>query len=94
MTHVSQDGEDDTSAKDGGEGVDPGDPGAIPDKVSVVLVVRSQGNHPAHGAAEGIEDLGAGIDPDLCHGNKGEKGGENRREGISADFEFFRLFCF
>lgn len=65
MAHVSEHGEDDGAAVKRGERVDARDVGAVGDKVAVVLVVRAERDHAAEGAAERVEHLRAGVDPDL-----------------------------
>ena len=63
--HVPEDGEDDAAAEERGEGVHAHDEGAVADKVAVELVVGAEGDHPAEGAGERVEHLGAGVHPNL-----------------------------
>ena len=66
MSHVSQDGEDDGGAEEGGEGVDAADGDGVAVTVVVELVVRAKSQQSSDPDAVRKEDLGAAVDPALA----------------------------
>lgn len=57
MSHVTQDGEDDKTSKDGSSTVGDGDDHGIAEAVVLKLVLGGEGDETVPGRTQGVEDL-------------------------------------
>ena len=65
MSHEAHDGEDDEPGEDAGGAVGEGDEDGVPVAVVGELVVAGQRDQPPEAGAQGVENLGSSVSPNL-----------------------------
>ena len=65
MSHEAHDGEDDEAGEDAGGAVGEGDEDGVPVAVVGELVVAGQRDQPPEAGAQGVENLGSSVSPNL-----------------------------
>jgi len=65
VSHEAHDGEDDEAGEDAGGAVGEGDEDGVPVAVVGELVVAGQRDQPPEAGAQGVENLGSSVSPNL-----------------------------